>query len=68
MKKKIRIAVVIDSEGKWAASGWSNEDSSNDFLDVCYADLGEATKEYWVDDTLPSIKRICEALTTKPSE
>jgi hypothetical protein len=48
---KVRIALVINSEGEWSASGW---DGMEDF-DEAELDLGgdHAEARYWIECEIP---------------
>jgi len=53
-KVKVRIAVAIDSDGDWGASGWGTKDveqtisQQHSMIDVANMSIGEGEAVYWV--------------------
>ena len=62
---KVRIALVVNSDGKWNASGWSG--AENDEVMECALEGLEATggeAEFWITATvpLPEVQEIAGAV------
>ena len=54
---KVRIAVAVDSQGNWAASGWSGKGdpgAASDYMaDIARDGVGEGEALYWVEAEIP---------------
>lgn len=48
---RVRIAVAVDAEGKWAASGW--KDGGDKCKDFIADDLGDPYRIVWVEADVP---------------
>jgi len=53
---KIRVAVAVDSEGKWNASGWNrNNGKNNDIeaMDLAISGVDQGECRFFIEATLP---------------
>lgn len=48
MKVKCRIALAIDSKGKWSACGWDGAEDDT-VMGGCLDSLDEGERRYWVE-------------------
>ena len=61
---KLRIAAAVDSEGEWAATGWSSDLRSydDDAMGVVSDSLGDDPKYYWLEIELPIPEVVVETV------
>lgn len=53
---RVRIAVSVDPEGDWSASGWrmkNGEPAGKEAMDITLDSVGEGEARYWVEVELP---------------
>jgi hypothetical protein len=63
MKVKVRIAVAVDADGKWAASGWGTQaySTTRDLpMEIAIEGVEAGENRYWVEAELeiPETKTI----------
>jgi hypothetical protein len=49
---KVRIAVTVDSDGDWSASGWKGA-QDDDAMGIAIDGVGENSSRYWITAELP---------------
>ena len=53
---KVRIAVAVDPDGDWNASGWLKPDGSpaaEEAMDIALGEVKESAARYWIEAELP---------------
>lgn len=53
---KVKIALAVDSDGKWNASGWSNPDgtpNTTNSMDIAVDGVAEGESRYWIELEVP---------------
>ena len=52
---KVRIAVAVDRDGKWNASGWGKGSAyaNGEAMDIAIEGVDEGEARYWVEAELP---------------
>lgn len=66
---RVRIAVAVDPQGNWCASGWkvaSEDAATREAMDVAVDAVEAGEARYWVEATLPiPVTRTVQADTTE---
>ncbi len=67
---KIKVAVAVDPEGGWMASGWSdrNGEPVEEAMENCIDDFGGNEAKYWLEAELPIPKEMTVQATVVESD